>query len=75
MVKDHSDRNHDRLSGLYITVDNRECWRWTDDVDPPTQFNVTCHQTGREVKFQVDRTEYFNLCEVLIFGMLVQFSE
>ena len=67
--------NHDRLNEMYITVDNRECWRWTDRREPPTQFNVTCNQTGREVKFQVNRTEYFSLCEVLIFGMLVHFSD
>ena len=59
-----------RLKGFNITLDSRtECFQWTSDSDPPTQFSVSCNATGRVVQFGVPRSEYLTLCEVQIFGM------
>ena len=61
------------LWGLIISVDNTECWRLADDQVLPTQFNVTCNERGRVVKFEVNETKCLFLCEVQIFGMLLLF--
>ena len=62
------------LKWLLITVDNTECWHWTGDGDLPTLINVTCNQTGRVVKFELNKYHCMFLCEVQIFGMLLRFT-
>ncbi|XP_041352169.1 protein draper-like isoform X2 [Gigantopelta aegis] len=58
----------DRLLGFTVSVDDGTCYRWPNSSNPPTVFNITYDKTGRVVKFQVPREEYFSLCEVQIFA-------
>ena len=63
--------DHDRLRGFSVHVDDQLCYQWSENKDPPTIFPITCGSTltGRVVKFEVPRAEYFTLCEIQIYGM------